>query len=86
LISTGAAALCALMEPVGPKSGISEGRRTPVPLYRMLRIYFLRAWFILSDLTIRRRCVVLLASTKNKDGQHDLQVHHVSKGEYWYFE
>jgi IS5 family transposase len=41
-------ALCALIEPVYPK-GSSEGGRPPVPLERMLRIYFLQAWFNLSD-------------------------------------
>jgi IS5 family transposase len=43
------AALCALIEPVYPKGGSSEGGRPPVPLERMLRIYFLQAWFNLSD-------------------------------------
>jgi transposase, IS5 family len=41
--------LCALIEPVYPKGGNSEGGRPPVPLERMLRIYFLQAWFNLSD-------------------------------------
>ena len=41
--------LCALIEPVYPKGGSSEGGRPPVPLERMLRIYFLQAWFNLSD-------------------------------------
>jgi IS5 family transposase len=43
------ATLCALIEPVYPKGGSSEGGRPPVPLERMLRIYFLQAWFNLSD-------------------------------------
>jgi IS5 family transposase len=43
------AALCALIEPVYPKGGSSEGGRPPVPLERMLRIYFLQVWFNLSD-------------------------------------
>ena len=38
--------LCALIEPVYPKSG--NGRQ-PVGLERMLRIYFLQLWFDLSD-------------------------------------
>jgi len=40
------AALCALIEPVYPKAG--NGRR-PLPLERMLRIYFVQQWFNLSD-------------------------------------
>jgi transposase, IS5 family len=40
--------LLAVIEPVYPR--ISEaGGRPPVPLERMLRIYFLQAWFNLSD-------------------------------------
>jgi IS5 family transposase len=39
-------ALCALIEPVYPKAG---NGRPPVGLERMLRIYFLQAWFNLSD-------------------------------------
>jgi transposase, IS5 family len=40
--------LLAVIEPVYPK--VSEaGGRPPVPLERMLRIYFLQAWFNLSD-------------------------------------
>jgi IS5 family transposase len=40
--------LLAVFEPVYPK--VSEaGGRPPVPLERMLRIYFLQAWFNLSD-------------------------------------
>lgn len=38
--------LCALIEPVYPKSG---NGRPPVGLERMLRIYFLQHWFNLSD-------------------------------------
>src|SRR5947208_14140370 len=38
--------LCALVEPHYPKPG--KGRR-PVGVERMLRIYFLRQWFNLSD-------------------------------------
>jgi IS5 family transposase len=38
--------LCALIEPFYPKAG--KGR-APVGLERMLRIYFLRQWFNLSD-------------------------------------
>ena len=41
--------LCALIEPVYPKGGSSEGGRPPMPLERMLRIYFLQLWFNLSD-------------------------------------
>ncbi|EMH0369394.1 IS5 family transposase [Pseudomonas aeruginosa] len=40
------AALCALIAPHYPMAG--RGRR-PVPLERMLRIYFLQQWFDLSD-------------------------------------
>ncbi len=42
------AELCALIEPHYPK-GSPEGGRPPVPLERMLRIYFLQQWFNLSD-------------------------------------
>ena len=38
--------LCSLIEPVYPKTG--DGR-PPIPLERMLRIYFLQHWFNLSD-------------------------------------
>jgi IS5 family transposase len=41
--------LCALIEPVYPRGGSSEGGRPPMPLERMLRIYFLQLWFNLSD-------------------------------------
>lgn len=41
--------LCGLIEPVYPKGGSSEGGRPPMPLERMLRIYFLQLWFNLSD-------------------------------------
>ena len=40
--------LCALIEPHYPK-GSAEGGRPPIPLERMLRIYFLQQWFNLSD-------------------------------------
>jgi IS5 family transposase len=40
--------LCALIEPVYPKAG-EQGGRPPLPLERMLRIYFLQLWFDLSD-------------------------------------
>jgi IS5 family transposase len=40
--------LCALIEPVYPKVG-EQGGRPPLPLQRMLRIYFLQLWFDLSD-------------------------------------
>lgn len=40
--------LCAVIEPVYPK-GSDEGGRPPIALERMLRIYFLQAWFNLSD-------------------------------------
>src|SRR5580658_9884505 len=40
--------LLAVIEPVYPKVG-DAGGRPPVPLERMLRIYFLQAWFNLSD-------------------------------------
>jgi IS5 family transposase len=42
------AELCALVEPVYPK-GTSGAGRPPIPLERMLRIYFLQHWFNLSD-------------------------------------
>jgi transposase, IS5 family len=38
--------LCALIEPHYPTG---EGGRPPIPLERMLRIYFLQQWFNLSD-------------------------------------
>jgi IS5 family transposase len=42
------AELCAVIEPVYPK--VSEaGGRPPIALERMLRVYFLQAWFNLSD-------------------------------------
>ena len=41
--------LCGVIEPVYPKGGGSEGGRPPVPLERMLRVYFLQQWFNLSD-------------------------------------
>jgi IS5 family transposase len=40
--------LCALIEPVYPKAG-PQGGRPPTGLAKMLRIYFLQAWFNLSD-------------------------------------
>jgi len=40
--------LVAVVEPHYPK-GSAEGGRPPVPLERMLRIYFLQLWFNLSD-------------------------------------
>src|SRR5215813_8367103 len=40
-------ALCALIEPFYPKPG--SGRRPPIRVERMLRIYFLQQWFNLSD-------------------------------------
>jgi IS5 family transposase len=40
--------LLGVIEPVYPK-GSEAGGRPPVPLERMLRIYFLQAWFNLSD-------------------------------------
>jgi IS5 family transposase len=42
------AELCGLIEPHYPK-GSSEGGRPPIPLERMLRVYFLQQWFNLSD-------------------------------------
>ena len=42
------AELCALIEPHYPKVN-AEGGRPPIPLERMLRIYFLQQWFNLSD-------------------------------------
>lgn len=42
------AELCAVIEPVYPK-GSAAGGGPPVPLERMLRIYFLQQWFDLSD-------------------------------------
>lgn len=40
--------LCELIEPVYPKLG-EQGGRPPLPLERMLRVYFLQLWFDLSD-------------------------------------
>ena len=37
------------IEPIYPKGGSEAGGRPPVPLERMLRIYFLQLWFNLSD-------------------------------------
>lgn len=37
------------IEPIYPKGGGEDGGRPPVPLERMLRIYFLQLWFNLSD-------------------------------------
>jgi IS5 family transposase len=42
------AQLCTLVEPVYPKGTTGAGR-PPIPLERMLRIYFLQHWFNLSD-------------------------------------
>lgn len=42
------AELAAVIEPVYPK-GSEEGGRPPIPLERMLRVYFLQLWFNLSD-------------------------------------
>jgi transposase, IS5 family len=42
------AELAAVIEPVYPKVG-DQGGRPPIPLERMLRIYFLQLWFNLSD-------------------------------------
>lgn len=42
------APLVAVVEPFYPKAG-PEGGRPPIPLERMLRIYFLQLWFNLSD-------------------------------------
>lgn len=41
-------ALMAVVDPLYPKVGEAGGRR-PIPLERMLRIYFLQLWFNLSD-------------------------------------
>jgi IS5 family transposase len=41
--------LAAAIEPVYPKGGGTAGGRPPVPLERLLRIYFLQLWFNLSD-------------------------------------
>ena len=40
--------LAAAIEPVYPKGGGAAGGRPPVPLERLLRIYFLQLWFNLS--------------------------------------
>ena len=40
--------LAAVIEPVYPK-GSEQGGRPPIPLERMLRVYFLQLWFNLSD-------------------------------------
>lgn len=42
------AELCALIEPKYPQVG-EQGGRPPLPLERMLRVYFLQLWFDLSD-------------------------------------
>jgi IS5 family transposase len=42
------AELAGVIEPVYPK-GSDQGGRPPIPLERMLRIYFLQLWFNLSD-------------------------------------
>lgn len=42
------AELAAVIEPVYPKAS-EHGGRPPIPLERMLRIYFLQLWFNLSD-------------------------------------
>jgi IS5 family transposase len=41
--------LGAAIEPIYPKGGGEAGGRPPVPLQRMLRVYFLQLWFNLSD-------------------------------------
>jgi transposase, IS5 family len=41
--------LCAVIEPFYPRGGGDSGGRPPIPLERMLRIYFLQQWFNLSD-------------------------------------
>ena len=41
--------LAGAIEPVYPKGGGAAGGRPPVPLERLLRIYFLQLWFNLSD-------------------------------------
>lgn len=41
--------LAAAIEPVYPKGGGAAGGRPPVPLERLLRVYFLQLWFNLSD-------------------------------------
>lgn len=40
--------LLALIEPHYPKAG-PKGRRPPMPLEMMLRVYFLQNWFALSN-------------------------------------
>src|SRR2546430_13448697 len=40
--------LAAVVEPVYPKVS-EQGGRPPLPLERMLRVYFLQLWFNLSD-------------------------------------
>jgi len=40
--------LAAVIEPVYPRVG-EQGGRPPIPLERMLRVYFLQLWFNLSD-------------------------------------
>ncbi len=42
------AEIAAVIEPFYPK-GSDEGGRPPIPLERMLRVYFLQLWFNLSD-------------------------------------
>jgi len=41
--------LAAAIEPVYPKGGSRSGGRSPVPLERLLRIYFPELWFNFSD-------------------------------------
>ena len=43
------ARLCALIEPKYPKGSRGSGGRPPLPLERMLRVYFLQQWYNLSD-------------------------------------
>ena len=43
------ASLCEVIEPYYFKEGGGNGGRPPMPLERMLRIYFLQQWFNLSD-------------------------------------
>ena len=49
--------VCAVIEPVYPK-GSQMGGRPPVPLERMVRIYFLQQWFSLSDPAVEEALIL----------------------------
>jgi IS5 family transposase len=78
------AELVAVVEPPYPKVS-PEGGRPPVPLERMLRIYFLQLWFDLSDPAVEEALYSAPSSTKNKDQERDPEMHQTAKGKQWYF-